>query len=99
MITHRHALNDAMFFAARQALVYIDSHSVGQALVTDATPHAVIDQLCEAKHKPTDASLMSAGFGFRLALPPLTAGMHEVSVTCRSYGIFCLSCLAVLVKA
>ena len=66
-----------------QVVVYVDGTRVGEALASEETPHHIIHRLCELDLAVSDLQQppQQKGVGFRLKLPTLMQGKHEV---CRS---------------
>ena len=61
-------------------VVYIDGVRVGEALALEETPHHIIHRLCELDLAVSELEQppRQKGVGFRLKLPTLTEGKHEV---------------------
>lgn len=70
-----------------QVYIYVDGAFVGEAVATADTPHQVVDRLCGAAaadksgggashDAPTHPA--TSGVGFRVPLPPLSPGRHDV---------------------
>ena len=64
---------------AVQLLVYVDGVLVAETSTGDPTPHLLINQLCEGQTSESDPGASQA-LGFRLELPPLQHGRHQVRV-------------------
>ncbi|CAL8462361.1 g1894 [Coccomyxa elongata] len=63
-----------------EVVVYIDGVRVGEALALEETPHHIIHRLCELDLAVSELEQppRQKGVGFRLKLPTLTEGKHEV---------------------
>lgn len=63
-----------------QVVVYIDGVRVGEALASEETPHHIIHRLCELDLAVSELEqpAQQKGVGFRLRLPTLFQGKHEV---------------------
>ena len=63
-----------------QVVVYVDGTRVGEALASEETPHHIIHRLCELDLAVSDLQQppQQKGVGFRLKLPNLMQGKHEV---------------------
>ncbi len=61
-------------------VVYVDGVRVGEALALEETPHHIIHRLCELDLAVSELEQppRQKGVGFRLKLPNLTEGKHEV---------------------
>lgn len=66
------------FFA--QVAVYVDGVRVGVAPASGETPHHIIHRLCELDlaRSELEQPPQQVGVGFRLRLPDLQQGRHEV---------------------
>ena len=67
-------------FNSAQVVVYVDGTRVGEALASEETPHHIIHRLCELDLAVSDLQQppQQKGVGFRLKLPNLMQGKHEV---------------------
>ncbi len=67
-------------FRSAQVVVYVDGTRVGEALASEETPHHIIHRLCELDLAVSDLQQppQQKGVGFRLKLPNLMQGKHEV---------------------
>jgi hypothetical protein len=65
--------------------VYIDGVRVGETLASEETPHHIIHRLCELDLAVSELEqpARQKGVGFRLKLPNLFQGKHEVSSACQ----------------
>lgn len=70
-------------WCAQQVVVYIDGVRVGEALALEETPHHIIHRLCELDLAVSELEQppRQKGVGFRLKLPNLTEGKHEVGAS------------------
>ena len=59
----------------------MDGTRVGEALASEETPHHIIHRLCELDLAVSDLQQppQQKGVGFRMKLPSLMQGKHEVS--------------------
>ena len=75
-----------------QVVVYVDGVRVGEAQASEETPHHIIHRLCELDLAVSDLQQppQQQGVGFRLRLPTLMQGKHEVRARWPSAGA-CLS--------
>ncbi len=66
-----------------QVVVYVDGTRVGDALASEETPHHIIHRLCELDLAVSDLQQppQQKGVGFRLKLPNLMQGKHEVRLS------------------
>ena len=84
MIVRLHAPDARMilslFWRRAQVIVYVDGVRVGVAAAAEETPHHIIHRLCELDLAVSDLAQPPAqkGVGFRLRLPGLQQGKHEV---------------------
>lgn len=80
-----------------QVVVYVDGVRVGQALALEETPHHIIHRLCELDLAVSDLEQppQQKGVGFRLKLPSLMEGKHEV----RPCPLCFNSCLYIMLWA
>lgn len=69
-----------------QVVVYVDGTRVGDALASEETPHHIIHRLCELDLAVSDLQQppQQKGVGFRLKLPNLMQGKHEVSLSLQN---------------
>ena len=60
--------------------MYVDGTRVGEAMASEETPHHIIHRLCELDLAVSDLQQppQQKGVGFRLKLPSLMQGKHEV---------------------
>ena len=65
-------------YADLQVSVFVDGVSVGETSTGEQSPHLLIHRLCEGS-SDSDASSGQA-LGFRMELPPLHQGLHEVGI-------------------
>lgn len=64
--------------------VYVDTMKVGETQASQETPHHIVHRLCELDmHIASDMEQppLQQGVGFRLKLPELPEGRHEVNTT------------------
>ncbi|CAL5227666.1 g10673 [Coccomyxa viridis] len=63
-----------------QVVVYVDGTRVGEALASEETPHHIIHRLCELDLAVSDLQQppQQKGVGFRMKLPSLMQGKHEI---------------------
>jgi hypothetical protein len=63
-----------------QVVVYVDGVRVGVAAAAEETPHHIIHRLCELDLAVSELQQppQQKGVGFRLRLPSLMQGKHEV---------------------
>ena len=63
-----------------QVVLYVDGTRVGEAQAAEETPHHIIHRLCELDLAVSDLQQppQQKGVGFRLKLPNLMQGKHEV---------------------
>ena len=66
-----------------QVVLYVDGTRVGEAQAAEETPHHIIHRLCELDLAVSDLQQppQQKGVGFRLKLPNLMQGKHEVSLS------------------
>ena len=66
--------------ALPQVVLYVDGTRVGEAQAAEETPHHIIHRLCELDLAVSDLQQppQQKGVGFRLKLPNLMQGKHEV---------------------
>ncbi|KAK9817855.1 hypothetical protein WJX72_003172 [[Myrmecia] bisecta] len=70
-----------------QVEVYVDGIQVGQSFASLETPHHIIHRLCELDLSVTtelEQPPLQQGVGFRLKLPDLNQGRHEVRAFVRN---------------
>ena len=69
-----------------QVAVYVDGVRVGVAPASGETPHHIIHRLCELDlaRSELEQPPQQVGVGFRLRLPDLQQGRHEVRPHCGS---------------
>ena len=64
-----------------QVLVYVDGILVGEGTADKETPHHIVHRLCELDavlQSATQQAQQQVGVGFRVPLPALTPGSHQV---------------------
>ena len=64
-----------------QVLVYVDGILVGEGTADRETPHHIVHRLCELDavlQSATQQAAQQIGVGFRVPLPALTPGSHQV---------------------
>lgn len=64
-----------------QVMLYVDGVSVGEVSASGETPHHIIHRLCELDlhlGSEMEQPVQQQGVGFRLKLPGLNPGKHEV---------------------
>lgn len=66
-------------------MLYVDGVKVGEASASGDTPHHIIHRLCEIDMDMAGnmQNTASQGVGFKLKLPELEHGRHEVCLHCR----------------
>lgn len=68
-----------------QVVLYVDGVKVGEASASGDTPHHIIHRLCEIDMDMAGnmQNTASQGVGFKLKLPELEHGRHEVCLRCH----------------
>ena len=69
-----------------QVVLYVDGVKVGEASASGDTPHHIIHRLCEIDMDMAgdmQHNTASQGVGFKLKLPDLQHGRHEVCLACH----------------
>lgn len=64
-----------------QVEIYVDGVKVGQAKASRETPHHIVHRMCELDLHFTsemEQPALQQGVGFKLELPDLSEGKHEV---------------------
>jgi hypothetical protein len=64
-----------------QVVVYVDGVKVGEVPASGETPHHIIHRLCEldmGQRSELEQPPQQLGVGFRIRLPDLQQGRHEV---------------------
>jgi hypothetical protein len=64
-----------------QVVVYVDGFKVGEVAAAGETPHHIIHRLCEldmGQRSEMEQPPQQLGVGFRIRLPDLQQGRHEV---------------------
>ena len=66
-----------------QVVVYVDGVQIGEAAADRETPHHIVHRLCESDAALSSATQQAAqqlGVGFRVPLPSLSPGSHQVQL-------------------
>ena len=76
----QHAVRSSL--SRMQVVLYIDGVRIGEASASGDTPHHIIHRLCEIDMDMAGDMQQSAqqGVGFKLKLPELQQGRHEVQL-------------------
>lgn len=67
--------------------IYVDNIKVGEVVAEEATPHHVVHRLCQldTRFNAGQDQAAEAGVGFKLQLPELKEGKHEVCLMFTSF--------------